>query len=374
MKQTGYLILADISGYTAFVAQTEIDHSAQILEGLTRTVVDEVRPPLRVQEIEGDAVFAYAYSDDFDRGIVLFEVIEAIHAAFRSALDNIAQCSTCTCQACGRAVNLDLKFVVHHGEFVPRRVGAHAGIGGPDVILAHRLLKNGIRDRHGVTSYAFLTAPAVERMGLEQLAREMAAHDESYEHLGRIDGFVYDLADYWERFKAGRNITVPLEGAFLATSADLAVPVALAWEYYTNPRHRQTWLKADTLGAQPGSGRYGPGTIEHCVHGKETMVFTTLDWKPMRYVTHAFSLPLDGRMMVTCSFEPVDGGTRVRVVFGQPQHDQPLKRALLRAMIQLMQKSLRADLSGCTERYYAMLRERAMPAALDASAVAAVEA
>ena len=374
MKQTGYLILADISGYTAFVAQTEIDHGARILEGLTKTVVDELRQPLHVQEIEGDAVFAYAHTDDFDRGVVLVEVLEAVYAAFRSALDNIAQCSTCTCQACGRATDLDLKFIVHHGAFVPRRVGAHSGIGGPDVIVAHRLLKNGIRQRHGLASYAFLTAPAVERMGVEQLAQAMTPHDETYEHLGRIDGFVYDLGDYWERLKASRNIVVSQDGAYLAVSEELAAPVSLAWEYYTNPRHRQVWLQSEDLSSDTGAnGRYGTGTIEHCVHGKETTVFTTLDWKPMRYVTQAFSLPFGGRMLCTASFESVDGGTRVAVVFSQPRNEQLLKRVLLRSMIQLMGNSLRADLSRCTGLYYTMVRERAALVAGDA-AMTAVEA
>ena len=29
--QTGYLVLADISGYTSFVAQTEIEHASSLL-------------------------------------------------------------------------------------------------------------------------------------------------------------------------------------------------------------------------------------------------------------------------------------------------------------------------------------------------------
>src|SRR5215211_448411 len=38
--QTGYLVLADISGYTSFVAQTEIEHADMALSFLLETIVD----------------------------------------------------------------------------------------------------------------------------------------------------------------------------------------------------------------------------------------------------------------------------------------------------------------------------------------------
>ena len=34
----GYLLLADISGYTSFLTQTELDHSQEILTDLLETV------------------------------------------------------------------------------------------------------------------------------------------------------------------------------------------------------------------------------------------------------------------------------------------------------------------------------------------------
>ncbi len=371
MKGAGYLVLADISGYTAFVAQTEIDHSGQILEDLTRTVVDEMRAPLRVQEIEGDAVFAYAHTGDFDRGIVLLEGLEAVYAAFRGALDNIAHASTCTCKACGRALELDLKFVVHHGEFVARQVGAHSGIGGADVILAHRLLKNTIRERHGLASYAFFTTAAVERMGLRDLAAGLTPHDETYEHLGRVEGVVHDLAAFWESFKSARDIRTVPDDAFFTASADLPVAVPLAWEFFTNPHHRKVWLAADDLDVEPSAdGRYGRGAVEHCVHGKETAVFRTVDWKPMRYVTQAIQLPLGGHVLFTFSFEPSPTGTRVSAVYSPPQHDRAVQRMLLRALVTLTGRTVRAELAACMDRYCAMLRQRA--AAGDATPPVAV--
>ena len=57
--QTGYLVLADISGYTAFVAQTEIEHADMALSFLLETLVEKLSSLLIICQLEGDAVFAY---------------------------------------------------------------------------------------------------------------------------------------------------------------------------------------------------------------------------------------------------------------------------------------------------------------------------
>ncbi len=45
-QQKGYLIIADISGYTAFLTQTELEHSQGILESLFQNLLEQMRPPL----------------------------------------------------------------------------------------------------------------------------------------------------------------------------------------------------------------------------------------------------------------------------------------------------------------------------------------
>src|SRR5258708_25840462 len=60
------LVLADISGYTAFMRHhdTSILHAEQIITELLETVIDSSDHPLQVSKIEGDAVFFYAVADD----------------------------------------------------------------------------------------------------------------------------------------------------------------------------------------------------------------------------------------------------------------------------------------------------------------------
>ncbi len=53
----GPLVLADISGYTAFVAETELEHSRAILNELLEMLVRATARHLRIGQIEGDAIF-----------------------------------------------------------------------------------------------------------------------------------------------------------------------------------------------------------------------------------------------------------------------------------------------------------------------------
>jgi hypothetical protein len=43
ITQHGYLVLADISGYTSFVAKTELEHSHEILTELLELLVERFR-------------------------------------------------------------------------------------------------------------------------------------------------------------------------------------------------------------------------------------------------------------------------------------------------------------------------------------------
>ena len=74
--QTGYLVLADISGYTSFVAQTEIEHAGMALSFLLETIVEKLSNLLTISKLEGDAVFAYMEESKLPEGKSLLELID----------------------------------------------------------------------------------------------------------------------------------------------------------------------------------------------------------------------------------------------------------------------------------------------------------
>ncbi len=53
--QHGYLVLADISGYTSYLAGVEFDHAHEILTDLLDTIVRSFKSLLTIAKLEGDA-------------------------------------------------------------------------------------------------------------------------------------------------------------------------------------------------------------------------------------------------------------------------------------------------------------------------------
>ncbi len=187
----GFLVLADVSGFTAFVTTTELEHGSEIIAALLDEVIAHLSPPLEVQEIEGDAVFALSGAGSELPQTRLLEVLDAAFAAFKARQRAMVDAETCQCGACQQIWRLDLKMVVHHGPFLRHTVGGRSRVTGTAVILVHRLLKNGVARRGG---YALLTEPVVRSLGMDAAREGLPAHTERYEHLGEVRCFVRDLA------------------------------------------------------------------------------------------------------------------------------------------------------------------------------------
>lgn len=75
-----WLLIADISGYTSYLAAVELDHAQDILADLIGTVVTSLRPGFRLAKLEGDAAFVAAAADKLD-GSLLLDSIERCYPA-----------------------------------------------------------------------------------------------------------------------------------------------------------------------------------------------------------------------------------------------------------------------------------------------------
>ena len=71
--ELAYFAIADISGYTNFLAKVELDHAQDIIADFMDTVVKGLRPPFRLAKFEGDAAFVYATGETID-GSLRFKV------------------------------------------------------------------------------------------------------------------------------------------------------------------------------------------------------------------------------------------------------------------------------------------------------------
>ena len=283
--QHGYLVLADISGYTSYVAGTELEHSQEVLTELLELIVGRLTPTLTLSKLEGDAVFAYAPEVRFSRGEALLELIEATYVAFKDRVEGIRRRTTCTCNACRAIPTLDLKFLAHHGDFIIQSVAGIYELVGSDVNLVHRLLKNHVTEATGWRAYALFTEKSLER--LEVKLEGLHTQPETYEHLGEVQTHSLDLRARYQEIVEGRRIVLPPEDADLIVVQDIDAPPPVVWDWLNDNQKRNVWAQSagHFSALDRPNGRTGVGARNHCAHGKGGSTETILDWRPFDYFT-----------------------------------------------------------------------------------------
>ena len=357
------LVIADISGYTSYLAGTELDHAQDILADLMTTVVGALRPGFRLAKLEGDATFAYLLTERID-GSQLLDTIERTYFAFQRRLRDIAQATACACNACVLMPRLDLKFIAHHGSIVRHRIAGREELVGSDVIVAHRLLKNHVVERLRIPAYALFSGPCVAAMAIDPAALGMTEHLDTYDDLGDVAGWVHDLAAAWTAELEGRRVFVSEGDAGYELETIQEAPRDIVWSFVTDPAIRPRW-QADVQGVNelPTAPRRGVGTTNHCMHGKEVLVEEILDWRPTDYVTHRTTLPNGLKAVDTFAFEDAPGGTLVRIRFtwGKNKREREELSALRDFIGDLVERG-QANLRGV------LAEEMARRATLDADA------
>jgi hypothetical protein len=196
--ESAYFVIADISGYTSFLAGVELDHAQDIIADLMDTVVKGLRPPFRLAKFEGDAAFVYAATAKID-GSMLQDVIEQAYVTFRRRLRDIKHASVCECKACAAMGDLDFKFVAHHGEMVKQKMGGREELAGRDVIVVHRLLKNTVSEKVGGRAYALYSDACLQTVGIDPAAHGLVEHHETIDIIGDVKLWLRDLEAAWQK-------------------------------------------------------------------------------------------------------------------------------------------------------------------------------
>lgn len=304
---SGYLLIADLSGFTSFVARTELDHSQAILRQVLTGIVDRLTPAMTLSEVEGDAVFVYATGQRLSRGELIAELVESTYASFRDQQRTMVHNATCPCQACQQIGNLDLKFVVHYGDFVLQEIAGKRGPAGSSVNLVHRLLKNHVTEDTGWKAYTLYTAEALGRTGIA--AENMQPGTERYEHIGSVTTYSSDLHRRYEELCARRKVFLDPADAHAEVSREFDMPPPVVWDWLADTDKRTRWMqRSDWVADMRPGGRTGPRASNHCATYRA--VEYVLDWRPFSYYTvRITSGGLD--VLTTVSLNRTDGGTRL---------------------------------------------------------------
>jgi uncharacterized protein YndB with AHSA1/START domain len=319
-SHTGYLLIADISGYTQFLTSSEMDHANPILKSLLSSLVEQVGEPMQFWKMDGDAVLAYSRQQEFPSGETFLTICENLYNAFTTRRQNIIANTTCPCRACANVSMLDLKIMAHYGEFDEMQIGPIKDISGPDVILVHRMGKSNVSESTGVRSYALFSDAAVEKMGIEAA---LTPFSQSFEHFGEVSMQVYNLAEAWDKSRENRERHfLEEEDGVWTFRRHLDLPIAVAWEALIAPELKQRWMvDMKSVTVDNLQGRIGVGSGYHCAHEAADFRYWVTDWEPFNYFSTRISDPSrEGiSMPETYHLTQTESGTELRYTIGQGQ-------------------------------------------------------
>lgn len=233
------LFIPDISGFTAFVHNTEIKHSQHIISELLELLIDSNEIGLELVEIEGDALFYFrqgalpGYSD-------LMAQVKKMFIKFHHHLKLYEKRRICQCGACTTAQNeLKLKFVLHYGDIDFINVKGRIKPLGSSVIAVHRLLKNSIP----INEYTLISQDLVEALPSDAPAKIGIPGVETFSEIGAIN-YQYLALDEWSKEVPQVPDLVIDEHKKLKPverTIDIDKSILDVYEVLTNLNHRIGW-------------------------------------------------------------------------------------------------------------------------------------
>jgi hypothetical protein len=343
MGDNGLLLVSDISGYTGFLAESEKDHGDEVISGLLRALLAVHTPPLVVSKLEGDAILAYAEDVPDLVGQAVVDLADMLYVAFRSAQSVMQLQTTCTCRACERIPNLDLKVFAHRGAFSLQQIGAHQELSGVDVIAIHRLMKNTVREKTGIDAYGMITAAAAGPLQGDRFK----SHREEYEHIGGVDCQVFDLGPSWQAHRDRPPERVSQQDADLVIDLDLPCDVPTAWQLVLRPETHKLLIGVTRVDQIDKSRASQIGSKLHCAHGPGVQDREIVDWRPFEFVTFADESRLFGfirlRQQNTIEFHKNGEGTRLSLLLTRPDPVPGTPGFLVKLIWAMLKKVLPGD-------------------------------
>jgi len=187
------LMIADISGYTKFMVTNRMAqiHAQVIITELITTIIKQVKIPLEISKLEGDAVFFFAEKSDLPgrwdeiRREIGDKLIE-FFGVFSDKINELTESNMCKCDACMHIEKLNLKIVVHSGSALFYKIDKFSELSGVDVIIVHKLLKNSVRSDR----YILVTESVLDIIKFPQNIRFEKSR-EDYEEIGKIGTYIY---------------------------------------------------------------------------------------------------------------------------------------------------------------------------------------
>jgi hypothetical protein len=298
----GLLVMADISGYTAFVSGTEHEHSAEILAELIENIAKSFGGKLTIDQVEGDALCCTTERT----GVEVTDWLRETFGAFHRRVRDMRAATTCPCQACRMIGSLGLKFIVHRGQYSRQVVAGVTQLHGTDVNMVHRLLKNSVPLREYI-----LATDAASRSWRASARADYIDAPQQYD-LGAVGAAYLDLAPARaDALREDRVSVSDAEAKFRSSRRFAAAPEAV-WRLLIDPAARKRLMHAKKMDFQDGARGTLVGAEYHCEHGgNRTTVFRVVNAERPSELTISAEVPFIGRMYRTDRIVREGGGTRM---------------------------------------------------------------
>jgi hypothetical protein len=167
-SQFGYFLLTDISGFSSYLTKVELEHAGGILKNLLEGIARKIEPVFRVQDFDIDSVFAFVPETGIRRFENLYRLFEDTYVAFKGNLTEISSHITCNCAACRDVISLDLKFMIHYGEYIMSSVQDKPMLyGSAPTFVRNRHWKEAVSDSVGWRGYILFTEQCMTSLGVD---------------------------------------------------------------------------------------------------------------------------------------------------------------------------------------------------------------
>lgn len=275
LSQHSLIFMPDISGFTSFVQNTEIEHSQHIISELLELLIDQNELDLKLAEIEGDALFYFKHKDVPGPEALLSQA-KRMYQAFHKHLSYYESHRICQCGACRTAEALELKFIVHGGNFDFIKIKDTVKPHGPDVIKAHRLMKNNVQ----VDEYVLISED-LEKIWVD--SDYSLPDDQKWEKqvvqldMGNV-GYQFTRIGQWRDnlHEVPPTTKGDADLKIFGTSLDINAKPKHLFELLSNLKYRTQWnIGVDDIQYDEGKVNRA-GTKHVCVIGNDLIEFETL--------------------------------------------------------------------------------------------------
>ena len=190
-----FFCVPDITGFTKFIATADINFTKSVIPALLRKLIDSNCLKMKIGEIEGDAIFFYK-TGRLPSVSKVAEQCKTIYKTFSDFISSLEQNDPDNYNLYLADSQLGLKIIIHYGHISTANIKGRIKLLGQDVIIAHKLLKNGIEDYNYILLTDKYLSKIKDRQNLVQWFHweQLRTGMEVYEFMGEV-GYRYITLD-----------------------------------------------------------------------------------------------------------------------------------------------------------------------------------